>query len=474
MISIIRKDVRVTGYMMMLLLMAMMVVFLSAPCVADSNVVSVCQGDHISLVLKDDGTVWYWGHNPGLHGDGTEDRCLPAKVPIEGVQKISVGRLDCMALKTDGTVWTWGSNYYGSRGDGTQTPKPKDTLPDDYHSYPARVPGLSDIVDIECTPNNYFAIGKDGTVWAWGENLCGSLGDGTKEDRLTPVQVKGLTGIVSVKGSGIHTLALDDQGRVWAWGSNSYGSLGDGTTNDSYTPKQVPIDHVKAVFAGIRTSWAVKDDGSLWAWGHNEFGQLGDGTTENRYSPVRIGLDNVVDMAPDGVKILALRSDGTVWGWGYDTVGFKVRNGDGTIDTSPEKMDLSDIKAITSYYTNFLVLKNDGTLWVWGGNERGALGIGIPDSSYTGNTRPVYVERPTEVIIDPDATPVPTTGTDYIVSVGPRTSPASPCVTALASSASSPRDGNPSESGGPTFTPIFGVLGIVIVVMIAYLFYKKK
>ncbi len=129
----------------------------------------------------------------------------------------------------------------------------------------------------------------DGSLWAWGSNAYGQLGDGTRTDRLSPIQV--LTGVTAMAGGGYQTLALKTDGILWAWGGNDYGQLGDGTTMDRVSPVQV-LTGVAAVAGGGTHTLARKTDGSLWAWGDNRYGQLGDGTTADRLTPVQVyGFD---------------------------------------------------------------------------------------------------------------------------------------------------------------------------------------
>jgi len=111
-----------------------------------------------------------------------------------------------------------------------------------------------------------LALKSDGTVWAWGDNYYGDLGDGTTTDRNTPVQVSGLTGVTAISGGGQYSLALKSDGTVWAWGDNYHGKLGDGTTTDRYTPVQLMgLTGVTAISGGEDHSLALKSDGTVWA-----------------------------------------------------------------------------------------------------------------------------------------------------------------------------------------------------------------
>jgi len=142
---------------------------------------------------------------------------------------IAAGGHHTVSLKSDGTVWAWGYNGYGQLGDGTYT----DSSP------PVQVYGLSGVTAIAAGYYHTVSLKSDGTVWAWGSNDGGQLGDGTTTQRATPVQVIGMSGITTIAAGYWHTVSLKSDGTVWAWGSNGDGELGDGTTTDRYTPVQV-------------------------------------------------------------------------------------------------------------------------------------------------------------------------------------------------------------------------------------------
>ena len=227
------------------------------------------------------------------------------------------GARECITLKSDGTVWTWGYNAYGELGDGTTTNSP---VPLQVHG-PGGTGRLGSITAVMGGEIHNIVLKSDGTVWAWGWNAMNMLGDGTTITRLFPVQVSGLSSIVSLGSRAYHSLAVKSDGTVWAWGWNKDGALGNGVDNsasDYPVPIQVQgVNNPIMVTAGYCFSVALLQDHTLVAWGKNNAGQLGDGTTATRLSPVTVaGLTNVISVSAGWTHVAALRADGTVWTWG--------------------------------------------------------------------------------------------------------------------------------------------------------------
>ncbi|NPD29551.1 RCC1 domain-containing protein, partial [Corallococcus exiguus] len=222
---------------------------------------------------------------------------------------VRAGRLHSLGLQADGTVWAWGRNRYGQLGNNTTT----DRLA------PVKVTGLTGVVvDIAAGNEHSLALKADGTVWAWGLNDLGQLGDNSTTQRLKPVKVSGLTGVAAVAAGYRYSLALKTDGTVWAWGDNDSGKLGDGTRVRKLKPVQVVgLTGVAGVSAGYGHSLAFKTDGTVWGWGSNSVGALGDGTNYyERLTPVQTsGLSGVVALAARSSRSFALKSDGTVWAW---------------------------------------------------------------------------------------------------------------------------------------------------------------
>ena len=236
-----------------------------------------------------------------------------------------------MAIKTDGSLWAWGSNYYGQIGDGTT----QDT------STPVKI--MDSVVSVSAGGSHTMAIRTDGNLWAWGVNNCGQIGDGTGQSKFLPVKI--MDSVLSVSAGGDHTMAIRTDGSLWAWGCNDYVQLGDGTSKNKLTPVKI-MDSVLSVSAGLHHTMAIKTDGSLWAWGSNGLGQLGDGTGQNKFLPIKI-MDSVVSVSTGSRHTVAIRTDGSLWAWGRNDY---VQLGDGTtqIKLTPVKIMDSVLSVSTS------------------------------------------------------------------------------------------------------------------------------
>ncbi|MFH1980584.1 MAG: CARDB domain-containing protein, partial [Pseudomonadota bacterium] len=288
---------------------------------------------------------------------------------------IAAGAYHSIGLNSDGTVWSWGRNEAGQLGDGTTTPR----------TSPVQASNLSDVIAIAGGYAHTIALKSDGTAWSWGYNEYGQLGDGTTEYRTTPGPVSDLTDAIAIAGGYAHSLALKSDGTVWSWGYNDEGQLGDGTTEYRTTPVQVSaLTDVIAIAGGYSHSLALKSDGTIWSWGYNYDGRLGDGTTTTRTTPVQVSnLTGVVAVAGGYYHSLALKSDGTVWAWG---------EGDGPVPV--QVSSLTGVVAIAGGDYHSLALKSDGTVWAWGGNWYGQLGDGTTMSQSV----PVQVSYLTDMI----------------------------------------------------------------------------
>jgi alpha-tubulin suppressor-like RCC1 family protein len=282
--------------------------------------------------------------------------------------RLAAGNAHTVALRADGTVWAWGRNDVGQLGDGTTTQR----------STPVRVPALTSVTALAAGGAHSVALRQDGTIWAWGYNDAGQLGDGTTTNRSMPVQVHGLTGVTALAAGQYHTVALRQDGTVWAWGANLYGELGDGTTTPRSAPMQVQgLTGITALAAGQYHTVALRQGGTVWAWGFNFGGQLGDGTTTQRSTPVQVqGLTGVTALSAGAHHTVALRQGGTFWAWGFNGWG-QLGDGSATDRSTPVQVPaLTGVTAIAAGYGDTYALRQDGTVWAWGRNATGQLGDG--------------------------------------------------------------------------------------------------
>lgn len=274
--------------------------------------------------IKSDGTLWGWGENSGGQvGDNTTVlKSSPVQIAGGGVWSFVShgGRNHSVALRTDGTLWGWGQNGAGQFGDGTITTR----------SAPVQIGQLTTWIQADAGGGHSAMINLTGQLWVCGYNNSGQLGDGTGGGtngwKSSPVQVGSLTNWKQVSCGYRFTAAVKTDGTLWTWGANDYGQLGNngsGTgANYRSSPVQVAGTNWKYVSAGWYQVLALKNDGSLWGWGKNDQGALGDGTLTNRSSPVQIGsLTNWKQISCGYQHAVATKPDGTLWAWGRNAVG---------------------------------------------------------------------------------------------------------------------------------------------------------
>ena len=340
---------------------------------------SVASGSFHNLAVRGDGTVWAWGRNSfGALGNGTTNQTanpLPVQVSnMSGAVAVAAGGYFSMALKSDGTVWAWGNNQYGQLGDGTTI----------LRSTPVRVGTLTGVVAIAAGCDHGLALKSDGTVWAWGFNGDGELGNGTLTNSSTPVQTS-ISGVTTIATGCFHSLAIKSDGTVWTWGDNHNGQLGNGSTRDSSSPVQVTsLSGITAIGGGDSHSLAVTSGGAVWAWGYNGAGQLGNGSTRQSTTPVQVSnLTNARRVAGGGNFSLATTASGAVWAWGQNTYG-ELGNGTTTDAHTPvQVLNVTTAAAISAGTHHSLAATTAGLAFDWGNNQYGQLGNGSTTSSST-------------------------------------------------------------------------------------------
>ena len=241
-------------------------------------------------------------------------------------------------------------------------------------------------------------IAQDGSLYMWGVNDFGQIGDGTTKNRYKPTKI--LDHVVSVSLGDYYSGAITQDGSLYMWGSNVYGQIGDGTTEDRYKPTKI-LDHVIAVSLGVSHSGAITQDGSLYMWGSNSRGGIGDGTTEVRYKPTKI-LDHVIAVSLQTGNSGAITQDGSLYMWGSNVYG---EIGDGTEEDryKPTKI-LDHVIAVSLGVGHSGAITQDGSLYMWGWNSDGQIGDGTTKARYTPTqiTIPGGVALPSDLKFDFD------------------------------------------------------------------------
>ena len=300
--------------------------------------------------------------------------------------RIGAGHFHSFLIKDDRSLWAWGDNFTGQLGDGSKVER----------SSPVKLPGLASIVDVAGGEGHSVAVRADGGVLAWGVNDRGQIGDGTTRTRYLPTPVSGLTGVTKVAVGANHAVVVKADGTAWGWGRNDAGQLGDGSGSQQTAPVRVgTLTSVVAVGSGYDHSFAILGDGTLWGWGWNQQGQLGDGSGSTRGTPVPIsGITNVVAVTGGVAHTVALRANGTVFTWGDNSEGQLGLGNNQSRPVPTQVPGLSGVVAIAAAFSTTWVLKNDGTVWGWGYNGFGELGTGNTADSLS----PVQVHNATGIV----------------------------------------------------------------------------
>jgi hypothetical protein len=298
------------------------------------------------------------------------------------VSQISVSDHAC-AVEMDGSVWCWGPNGTGSIGDGTTTDRPT----------PVQVSGLpvgDPVTQVSTGILTTYVVTAAHRVYTWGSNSTGQLGTGTVGGNSTvPVQITALGSTVAkISGGDGHACALKTDGTIYCWGANSSGQLGDGFTTNTSLPVYTInfgsnglIGPAVEVSAGSQSTCAIDAFGEVWCWGNNTFGQLGDGTTSARTTPVLVSTPQgrtALHVSAGGGDTCATMADGTAWCWGYNLDG-ELGNGSRINSLTPV-----EVAPVTTYSDSISLVSSgaclvaseinsdDGTVavdraaWCWG------------------------------------------------------------------------------------------------------------
>ena len=344
---------------------------------------SISAGYGHTLAIGQDGRAYGWGHGiNGQLGDGnTDNQSTPVEVSLpEAVSAVAVsaGGEHSLALGSDGSVYAWGLNLDGQLGDGSGI--------DQYLPVKVASPAGVSFVSISAGREHSLAIGDDGRIYAWGSNVSGELGDGTYTSRATPVEVAAPEGVTftQVSAGVVFSLALTSDGRILAWGENSFGQLGTGSTAVENTPVEVVAPggiSFAVISAGLQHSVALADNGEAYTWGRNIFGQLGLGSYDDQHTPVAIpalsGI-KISNLAAGYTSSVALGENGKAYAWGANTGG---QLGDGSTDYQSSPVEVGVPTGITFTdislgNSHVVALGDDGNAYSWGDNSFRQLGSG--------------------------------------------------------------------------------------------------
>jgi alpha-tubulin suppressor-like RCC1 family protein len=334
-----------------------------------SDVVAVAAGSSHTVVLKRDGTVWSFGTNAsGQLGDGTTaQRNSPVQVAsLVDVAVIAAGQGFTVAAKRDGSVWAWGSNGVTN-----------------YGSTPQQIAGLHGVTALAAGSNFSFALQTDGlaggTLWSWGTNQVGALGDGTATSRATPVVT--YPDVAKVSAGNFHAYAIKTNGDLLAWGLNNQFQMGE-SGPDRYRPAAVPgMASSQLTAAGPHFGTAAKSDGSVWAWGNNDWYKLGDGSTAVwRVNPVQTPLASPLALVTSAASShgAAIKADGTLWTWGKNDLGAL---GDGTTATNPTPKPVPNFRLFSDDLDGDGLTSAEETALGTSNTNSDTNGDGIPDGA---------------------------------------------------------------------------------------------
>lgn len=297
-----------------------------------------------------------WGSNSwGALGNGATfgSTMSPTKIGNDNWNAIDGGLGFSVGIKSDGTLWSWGKNNNNELGNGTKTDK----------TTPQQISSNTNWKTLSVGSNHTCLIKSDSTLWGFGEGYSGSFGNGLDTNLTTPTQIGGGTADWKAVAAGYYyTLALKTNGTLWAWGYNNHGQVGNGKTTDAYSPIQIGTDtNWKMIAAGSYYSFAIKTDGTLWSWGWG-YNNLGLGNVK---TPTQVGTDsNWKFVASLDDSHFAIKTDGTLWAWGDNIAGqLGVGNNTATINTITQVGTDTNWESVTPGTDMSIMMKSDHTIW---------------------------------------------------------------------------------------------------------------
>lgn len=347
----------------------------NAPSVRPTGFVAVAAGATHSVAIKADGSLWTWGCS--TYGDACDKTAATSQAPTrldatsaQAYAAVSSGEFHNLALKADGSLWAWGKNENGQLGNGTNVDETR----------PTRV-GQGVYQQVSAGGAHSAAIDRDGGLWTWGQNTYGQLGDGGSDATSEPKQIMVGTQFKAVAAGPYHTAAIDTAGNLWTWGGNGSGQLGDGSNLTRPTPQHIDVLDTglaslkfKQVSVGPTNTAAITEGGDLYVWGWNGYGQVGDGSGADQWTPVKIAGAGYTHVSMNEWHGLAVKQDGSLWAWGSNCCG-QIGNEPRADAPTPLQVGVPGTyrNAVAGRWHS-VALGQDGLLRVWGDNSYDQLG----------------------------------------------------------------------------------------------------
>lgn len=333
----------------------------------NTNVISYSDTDISGLLM-----CYYRVKSYNAYGESSYSNDAYIIIAGNWSSAISAGGIHTIARKTNGTIWSWGNGQYGQLGlgDGSNRRTPSQIWTD------------TDWVSVSAGSVHTVLRKTNNTLWVCGRNNYGQLGLGYTSNSVvtTPSQLISTdSDWIVVKSGCSHNIALKSNGTIWTWGRNNKGQIGDNTVTNRTTPREIGTDSDWSIVnGGYYYTMAIKTNNTLWTWGDDDYGQLGLGfITPNMKTPCLIGSDSDwINVAGGREHTIALKTNGTIWSWGGNGYG-QLGLGHSSTRTTPCQIDTNtDWVTITTGYKYSLALKTNGTIWSWGNNNYGQLGLG--------------------------------------------------------------------------------------------------
>lgn len=334
-------------------------------------------GSGHTMVIDKDGYLWAAGSNQyGQLGNGICD--YEGNSNLTSFEKIGEAKWKCIcassfssaAIQEDGTLWIWGANTYGQLGQPEVSPYGGVYEPSKVND--------DQWLQIKGRSSTYTAIKADGTLWVWGNNSSYSTGLGESYETVDVPTQLGTDRWIDAASGFYHSAGIKEDGTLWAWGKNDRKQIENSETAVFYEPVQIGTDNDWVELGtGVSSTTALKSDGSIWTWGSNGEGELGR-ESENDATPIKV-MDDVKSFSMGDYHVLVIKEDGSLWAWGYNPHG-EIGNGETTDIHTPVQIGSAKWQKVVAASYHSMGIQEDGSIWMWGWNRYGQLGLGDTDS----------------------------------------------------------------------------------------------